>query len=64
MAIIQTGVTTGGNVKTWQCDTDDNPDNYPTVVDCSPGSTMVVIDKTTKTISKSLYFDGTDWNTI
>ena len=62
MAVIQTGVTVGGNKKEYQAFTTDSIETYPT--NCGAGSAMVVIDQVAKKISYSLYFDGTNWNTI
>lgn len=64
MAVKQIGVTTGGNIKRYQCLTTDNASTYPGAADCGAGSTMTVINATTHTVDKFMLFDGSDWNQL
>lgn len=64
MAAKQIGVTTGGNIKRYQCLTTDSTSTYPGATDCGAGSTMTVINATTHEVDGYKVFDGTNWNTL
>lgn len=59
MAVIQIGVTTGGNKKEYQALTTDAVATFPK--DCGAGSTLITIDPVLKKLGKGYYFDGTEW---
>lgn len=60
MAAKQISVT-NGNIKFFQCYTTDAKETWPTASSCGPGSTMIVLDSTAKTVDHYEHFDGDDW---
>ena len=59
MAIKQVGTTKNGGVKSYQCLTTDLKATWPT--NCLAGSSMTVLNASTKVVDRFEYFDGTDW---
>lgn len=64
MAVIQVGITIGGNIKEYQALTTDLATTYPTSTDCGTGSTITLINPTSHVVTGGLYFDGTNWDTV
>ena len=62
MAIKKLDLTSPLMTAEYQCTTTDDSGDYPQ--DCSAGSTMIVIDKTSKKIDHFKYFDGEEWVTM
>ncbi len=61
----QYGITKEDNIKQFVVCVDQTSEiSYPTMIDCSPGSTMLVVDNVNHRITSSLFFDGQNWNSM